>query len=56
MPLLLGKFDPLRLNATQLAALWTESEGGWQTETERIALVDRFQALLDQLWHTGVIK
>ena len=67
MPLLKGEFDPKRLNAVNLAEYWASppdmdelTAGRFRpkerSETEQLVLVDRFQALLDNLAAVGIIR
>ena len=63
MPLLEGKFDPLRLNAVTVAPLLfrdpaTPEIGGYDDLTEELRQpwIDLAQAVLDDLWHMGVIQ
>ena len=67
MPLLEGKFDPVRFNAVTLAPVLYEnvreySAPLWdsltvtETSDPKRHWIDVAQNVLDQLWHSGVIR
>jgi hypothetical protein len=60
MPLLQGKFDPLRFNSTTLAKWIYEADTGcpWNeaSEADKMNFIDYSQHLIDDLAQMGVIS
>ena len=56
MPLLKGKFDPVRFNAAKLAEGLCGSAWDEMDEDTRRVVIDKAQSALDQMWREGIIE